>query len=452
MKQKTSGFYEILLAVIIVLLLLLPQLIGTVSVFDETEGLDENGCPVTSMTLEDLEAPGTRFGSLTIHEWETEILKRFPEGKVHFYNSLSNSYAALAAGEVDAAMGFIDERQTLAASNPHLAFIEEPYAVVDFGFATQKSEKGKILCRELNQYLAGLKKSGEYDALRKKWEDPGRKGDVMGEYQFSGEKGTVRVVTGGLWTPMTYYQGKKLTGEFIEIINGFCAAEGYIPKYETVDFSAELTGLASGTYDICADSVTSSEERLESIYVTDPLMADEYYMIVTHEMHFARDVSNRVFFMDEGIIYEEGTPEEIFNAPKKDKTRQFINRLQVLEMLIGKTGFDTAEQFARIEQFGSRHMISRRIVNRMLTVVEELCIQTILPMLDRDREIRLVFEYSDEDGGSVDMEVMYDGRDQNPLETGDALCMALTRHACQTLNWEYQDGVCRIKGRLVYSS
>ena len=175
-------------------------------------------------------------------------------------------------------------------------------------------------------------------------------------------------------------------------------------------------------------------------------------LIVTHEMHFARDVSNRVFFMDEGIIYEEGTPEEIFNAPKKDKTRQFINRLQVLEMMIGKAGFDTAEQFARIEQFGLRHMISRRIVNRMLTVVEELCIQVILPMLDRDSEIRLVFEYSDEDGGSVDMEVMYAGRDQNPLETGDALCMALTRHACQTLNWEYQDGVCRIKGRLVYSS
>lgn len=175
-------------------------------------------------------------------------------------------------------------------------------------------------------------------------------------------------------------------------------------------------------------------------------------LIVTHEMHFARDVSNRVFFMDEGVIYEEGTPEEIFNAPKKDKTRQFINRLQVLEMMIGKAGFDTAEQFARIEQFGLRHMISRRIVNRMLTVVEELCIQVILPMLDRDSEIRLVFEYSDEDGGSVDMEVMYAGRDQNPLETGDALCMALTRHACQTLNWEYQDGVCRIKGRLVHSS
>ena len=40
-------------------------------------------------------------------------------------------------------------------------------------------------------------------------------------------------------------------------------------------------------------------------------------MIVTHEMKFAREVSNRVFYMDEGIIYEEGTPEQIFEHPEK---------------------------------------------------------------------------------------------------------------------------------------
>ena len=39
--------------------------------------------------------------------------------------------------------------------------------------------------------------------------------------------------------------------------------------------------------------------------------------IVTHEMEFARDVSNRVFYMDEGLIYEEGTPEQIFDNPRQ---------------------------------------------------------------------------------------------------------------------------------------
>ena len=47
-------------------------------------------------------------------------------------------------------------------------------------------------------------------------------------------------------------------------------------------------------------------------------------VIVTHEMNFARDVSNRVIFMEEGIIEEEGRPEIIFTDPRSEKTRQFL--------------------------------------------------------------------------------------------------------------------------------
>ena len=50
-------------------------------------------------------------------------------------------------------------------------------------------------------------------------------------------------------------------------------------------------------------------------------------LIVTHEMGFARDVSTRVFFMDEGVIYEDGTPSEVFNHPEKPKTIEFVGRV-----------------------------------------------------------------------------------------------------------------------------
>ena len=49
-------------------------------------------------------------------------------------------------------------------------------------------------------------------------------------------------------------------------------------------------------------------------------------IIVTHEMAFARDVSNHVIFMSDGVICEEGTPEEIFTAPKKPETQAFLSR------------------------------------------------------------------------------------------------------------------------------
>ncbi|WP_297077006.1 amino acid ABC transporter ATP-binding protein [uncultured Enterococcus sp.] len=50
-------------------------------------------------------------------------------------------------------------------------------------------------------------------------------------------------------------------------------------------------------------------------------------VIVTHEMQFARDVSDRVIFMDKGVIAEEGTPEELFVHPKEERTKAFLSRV-----------------------------------------------------------------------------------------------------------------------------
>ena len=52
-------------------------------------------------------------------------------------------------------------------------------------------------------------------------------------------------------------------------------------------------------------------------------------LVVTHEMGFAREVSDRVVFMDKGVIAEEGTPEQIFVAPKQERTREFLQRVLV---------------------------------------------------------------------------------------------------------------------------
>ena len=57
-------------------------------------------------------------------------------------------------------------------------------------------------------------------------------------------------------------------------------------------------------------------------------LADEglTMIIVTHEMGFAKEVSDRVVFMDQGVIAEEGTPEEIFIHPKQERTKAFLHR------------------------------------------------------------------------------------------------------------------------------
>ena len=50
-------------------------------------------------------------------------------------------------------------------------------------------------------------------------------------------------------------------------------------------------------------------------------------IVVTHEMGFARNVANRVFFMDDGYILEDDLPKEIFDNPKNERTKEFLKKV-----------------------------------------------------------------------------------------------------------------------------
>jgi polar amino acid transport system ATP-binding protein len=49
-------------------------------------------------------------------------------------------------------------------------------------------------------------------------------------------------------------------------------------------------------------------------------------LVVTHEMHFAREVGDRVVFMDDGLIVEEGVPADVLDDPRDERTRRFLRR------------------------------------------------------------------------------------------------------------------------------
>lgn len=79
---------------------------------------------------------------------------------------------------------------------------------------------------------------------------------------------------------------------------------------------------------LCFDEPTSAldpELTGEVLKVIKSLAKKKMTMvIVTHEMKFARDVADKVIFMDEGVIAEEGDPREVFNNPREERTRQFL--------------------------------------------------------------------------------------------------------------------------------
>ncbi len=81
---------------------------------------------------------------------------------------------------------------------------------------------------------------------------------------------------------------------------------------------------------LCFDEPTSAldpELTGEVLKVIKSLKsADSTMIVVTHEMEFARNVADHVIFMADGVIEEEGTPEEVFGSPKSEKTRAFLSK------------------------------------------------------------------------------------------------------------------------------
>ena len=152
---------------------------------------------------------------------------------------------------------------------------------------------------------------------------------------------------------------------------------------------------------------------------------DKTLLIVTHEMAFARAICNRVFYMDEGGIYEDGTPEQIFDHPQKEKTRYFVRRLKVLELKIETRDYDFLGMAGEIEKYCSRNRISGKMTRRIHLVFEELVQQMLIPVL-KTPEIHLTVAYSEEDE-SARITVCYGGEAYDVTQQGDPLSLAVLK-------------------------
>ncbi len=159
-------------------------------------------------------------------------------------------------------------------------------------------------------------------------------------------------------------------------------------------------------------------------------------MIVTHEMAFARSICNRVFYLDEGGIYEEGTPEQIFEHPQREKTRRFIRKLKLLEISVESRDHDFPGTVGQIEQYCSRSRIGWKTARRIQLAFEETVENLLMPVLE-DPQIRVAIEYSPADDSAV-MTFRYNGEKYDPIRNGDELSLALLRSAVTSM--EYQEG------------
>ena len=115
-------------------------------------------------------------------------------------------------------------------------------------------------------------------------------------------------------------------------------------------------------------------------------------IVVTHEMRFARQVSSRVLFFADGVVYEDGTPDQLFDHPQRERTRQFIRQIHQTTFRIESEHFDWYAMMSQMEQFCQHYNLSRRRTDAVLHVLDES-----LAILGSPVDTRLTLAYSEQD-------------------------------------------------------
>ena len=157
-------------------------------------------------------------------------------------------------------------------------------------------------------------------------------------------------------------------------------------------------------------------------------------MIVTHEMRFAREIANRVFYMDEGGVYEDGTPDQVFDNPKREKTIRFIKHLKVFETIITSKDFDFIGFNTSLEEFGRKNQVAQKMILRAMSVFEELGVQCLLPKLEKEFKLSVAFEYS-ADEETLAMSMKYDGAHYDVRNTPNVISLAIAENAAESISY-----------------
>ena len=176
-------------------------------------------------------------------------------------------------------------------------------------------------------------------------------------------------------------------------------------------------------------------------------------IIVTHEMNFAREVATRILFFADGVIYEQGTPKEIFDAPKRPKTIAFIHKQKYFSYEINERHFDLMKMQGGIQTFAEKYGLSARRTNRIQLCCEELIYEMLEHACAGENivEILLDVTYAEVDN-SVAITFTCAGKPYNPLDKDfdaevdeENLGAKILHNLSQNYSHEYSAGVNKIK-------
>lgn len=247
-----------------------------------------------------------------------------------------------------------------------------------------------------------------------------------------------------------------------------------LPKQEAYDIAKRWlrrVGMMGKAFDYPSDLVDGEKQRVaiartvamnpEIILLDnptsrlDPIMKKEVHnvlrdlaksgatmVLVTNEIRFAREISNRTVYFDEHTVYEEGPTSKLFESPKRDKTRQFIKKFKILEFAFKNRDFDFIGVSSRIDTFAEDLNLPKKTENAMHVAFEELVDQIIIGSFSDRPGFHLMATFEcDEKNKKLYFTCKYDGFEFNPLESDDDLAMLIINHSLNRITYHYDENL-----------
>lgn len=189
----------------------------------------------------------------------------------------------------------------------------------------------------------------------------------------------------------------------------------------------------------------------------DPTMVDEVEtvikrlvdsgmtsIIVTHEMRFARNIASNILFLAEGGVYEEGSPDQIFDNPRKDLTRRFIYRSRMYEEALNKNDIDIYELCSRIRQYAIAYGLTRK----QSKGIEYFCEELIYPLIMFNNAVLRII--ADENRNEYSITAEFKGLNKDPLslECIDELGLSIVKAYSLSLNSSCINGIWQINATI----
>ncbi|MBQ8013248.1 MAG: ABC transporter permease subunit, partial [Treponema sp.] len=228
----------------------------------------EKNAPKTKYTSADeLKVPGKKMGvQIGDVKIDDYVSKYFPLAEKKYSNSIPELIQMLATNKIDAFL--MDEPIMRYIQKEYNNFALLPFDVppVGYSFGFAKSEKGRKLNDQLNQFVKKLKADGRLGEIYEAWFGDDEKRKTIDYSDLTGVNGTITLALEGVNPPFTYMKEDTIVGSNMEIVKLFCKEYGYDMKADIMNYDAIFPAIKSGKYDMCTELISTAERAEEMIF------------------------------------------------------------------------------------------------------------------------------------------------------------------------------------------